>query len=84
MESHAEPTPNSPAHGALPERIENDFKYHPPKDGQVERYASIRDKAKELALMIADEVPMSREQSTALTHLESAVMYANAGIARNE
>lgn len=43
---------------------------------------AIREKAKELALLIADTVPAGREQSTALTRLEEAVMHANAGIAR--
>ena len=64
-------------------RIESDFKYHPPKDGQAEQYVALRDKAKELATMIATLVPQGREQSTALTRLEEAVMHANAGIARH-
>lgn len=66
------------------ERIENDFTYHAPKPGQAERYVKLREKAKELALLIVDEVPASREQSLALTNLEQAVFFANAGIARNE
>lgn len=45
---------------------------------------SIRDKAKELALVIDDCVPDSREKSVAMTNLEQVVMWANAGIARNE
>ena len=65
------------------ERIERDYTYHPPKPGQPEQYAAIRSKAKELALLIDELVPPSREQSVALTHLESAVMFANAGIARH-
>ena len=65
-------------------QIENAFMYHPPKDGQVERYQKIRDKAKELATLIADETPTSREQAVAITNLEQAVMWANAAIARNE
>jgi alkyl hydroperoxide reductase subunit AhpC len=64
--------------------IENTFKYHAPKDGQADRYVSIRDKAKELALLIAAETPVSREQSVALTHLQAVVMFANAAIAINE
>jgi hypothetical protein len=69
---------------SLPERIENDFTYHPPKGDQVERYSEIRDKGKELAKMMANRVPASRELSLALTNLEQAIMWANAGIARNE
>lgn len=65
-------------------RIENDFSYHSPKDDQPARYNAIREKARELALMIATYTPPSREQSVALTNLETAVMFANASIARNE
>lgn len=65
-------------------RLDNDYVYHAPKPGQTERYQAIRDKAKELAILIASDTPASREQSTALTHLETAVMFANAAIARNE
>lgn len=65
-------------------RIERDFTYHAPKTGQPERYTAIREKAKELALLIVDLTPQSREQSLALTSLEDAVFRANAAIARNE
>lgn len=63
--------------------IENNFKYHAPKPGQPEIYQEIRDKAKELAYLIDEKVPNSREKSLAMTKLEEAVMWANAGIARN-
>lgn len=67
-------------------RIESDFTYHAPLPNRnhVERYQAIRDRAKELALLVADEVPEGREQSLALTKVEEAVMWANAGIARHE
>jgi hypothetical protein len=65
-------------------QIENAFVYHPPKEGQPERYEQIRAKAKELALLIVDLTPASREQSLAITALEEAVMWGNAAIARNE
>lgn len=65
-------------------RIERDFTYHPPKNDQATRYAALRDKAKEFALLIADLTPYSREQSTALTLLNLATMEAHAAIARNE
>jgi hypothetical protein len=66
------------------ERIERDFTYHPPKPGQQERYTRLRAAAKELALLIVEVTPASREQSIALTELETCVMWANAAIARNE
>lgn len=65
-------------------QIENNFKYHSPKPGQPEKYTAIREKAKELAALIDETTPKSREQSLALTKLEEAVMWANASIARNE
>ncbi len=66
------------------EQVQRTFTYHPPKPDQQPRYAAIRDKAKELALLLIEVTPESREQSLALTHLEEAVMFANASIARNE
>lgn len=66
------------------ERIENNFRYHAPKDDQPQRYEMIRDKARELAHVINGCTPMSREQSLAFTALEEVVMQANAAIARNE
>ena len=71
-------------HPDIVEEIENKrFTYHAPKEGQPAIYTALRDKAKDLALHFAEVVPPSREQSLALTKLEEAVMWANAGIARN-
>lgn len=64
------------------EQIENNFTYHAPKEGQPALYEALRAKAKELAYLIAETCPESREQSVALTHLETAVFWANAAIAR--
>lgn len=66
------------------EELKRRFTYHAPKDDQPARYNAIREKAYELALLIAESTRHSREQSTALTHLETAVFFANAAIARNE
>lgn len=65
------------------EQIENNFSYHAPKEGQPALYEALRAKAKELAYLIDEAVPRSREQSLAFTNLEQAVFWANAGIARN-
>lgn len=67
---------------AITNRIRNDFTYHRPPAVMQPVFVSIREKAKELALMIDRLVPPGREQSSALTRLEEAVMHANAGIAR--
>lgn len=63
--------------------LDNIYKYHAPKEGQQEKYEAIRAKAKELAQLIDVECPESRERSVAFTHLETAVMWANASIARS-
>lgn len=65
-------------------QIENNFKYHSPKDGQPEKYTAIREKAKELAYLIDELCPNSREKSLAITKIEESSMWANASIARNE
>lgn len=72
------------SNGQNEERIEHNFKYHPPKDDQAERYVLIRESAKNLAIIINGSTPASREQSLAFTGLEEVVMWANAAIARNE
>lgn len=67
---------------AMLARIKNDFTYHRPSAEVAPIFVEIREKAKELALLIAEKVPGGREQATALTRLEEAVFHANAGIAR--
>ena len=64
--------------------LENNFTYHSPKPGQNEKYVALREKAKDLAYLIKELTPKSREQSVALTELETAIFWANAAIARNE
>lgn len=65
-------------------QIDNNFVYHKPVDGQVERYGDIRHSFGVLAMILAANCPESRELSVALTKMEEAVMWANAAIARNE
>ena len=60
------------------------YTYHAPKPGQPEKYQALRNKAKELAQLIIDSCPESRERSVALTNLETTIFWVNAGIARNE
>lgn len=68
----------------LLKRVENDFTYHAPKEDQLNRYTEIREAGRQLATLIVNLTPISREQSLALTLLEQATMMANAAIARNE
>lgn len=65
-------------------QLDNIYSYHAPKGDQTARYEAIRNKAKELAHMLDELCPNSREKSVAMTNLETAVMWANASIARNE
>lgn len=60
------------------------FTYHSPGGNQAERYGWLRKEAHQLAILINEQAPDSREKSLAITHLEEAVMWANAAIARNE
>jgi hypothetical protein len=64
--------------------FDNNYTYHAPKEGQPEKYQALRAKAKELALMIDDLCPDSREKSVAFTNLETATFWANAAIARTK
>ena len=63
--------------------IENNFNYHAPcYEGQSDKYELIREKAKELAYLIDEICPKSREESLAMAKLEEAVFWANAAVAR--
>lgn len=64
--------------------LKNRFTYAPPQPDQIERYQEIRVCAFELAKLIAEDCPPSRERSLAFTNLEQTVFWANASIARNE
>ncbi len=63
---------------------EKRFTYHPPKEGQPERYAVIRAEGKKFADLIDMACLDSPEKTLAITKLDEAVMWANAAIARNE
>ncbi|MCR8982655.1 hypothetical protein [Brevibacillus laterosporus] len=66
------------------QQIENAFKYHSPKTWQPKEYTALREKAKQLAYLIDELCPNSREKSLAMTNLEQSIMWANASIARND
>lgn len=66
------------------DELEIRFTYHRPNEEQTVRMQAIRDKCKELARLVYDVTPQSREQSLALTHVEEVSMWANAAIARRE
>lgn len=58
------------------------FIYHAPDDGQAVIYQKLRAAIRDVAVQVVTHTPVSREQSLALTHLEQAMFYANAAIAR--
>lgn len=65
-------------------QIEKNFTYHPPSTDSVFSLVTIRNSCKSLALLINELVPDSREKSLAMTNLEQVIMWANAGIVRNQ
>lgn len=60
------------------------FTNHKPTPDAIKKMEGLRSAAKAMKDAIIDMVPRSREQSLALTNLETMLFYANAGIARNE
>lgn len=64
--------------------LDTRFTYHAPKEGQPAKYTALRDKAKELAEMVEEMCPESREKALAFTNIEQAIFWANAAIARRE
>lgn len=60
------------------------FTYHRPHGDQPARYEQLRRHALTLATLIHTLTPESRERSLAITHLEEAVFWAIAAIARHE
>lgn len=65
-------------------QVAKNFTYHRPHAGQSEKFGAIRAKAKELAELLANVCPLSRELAVAISNLENTVMWANEAIARNE
>lgn len=82
------PTPHvaSPdTHVERHQRLVHNLTNHPPAtEGVVKRFEEIREAAKLFGGKIIQLVPDNREKSLALTQLEQTVMWAIAGIARNQ
>lgn len=64
--------------------IENNYRYHAPTPNQILRYNALREKFKELAMLIVDYTPICPDQTVALRKLHDANMAANLTIACNE
>ena len=64
--------------------LENRFKFHPAKDEIIKlNHQEIRTSCLHLSQVIDKLVPEGREKALAITKLEEVMMWANAGIARN-
>lgn len=61
--------------------VERWFTYQAPTAEGVDRIKAVRDKAKELAVVILDNTPGSADQSAALRKLREVVMVASAAVA---
>lgn len=64
--------------------IDNRFSFHPatPENGKGIIHDGIREEFKSFAHRMNGTLPDGREKSLVITHLEEAMMWANAGIAR--
>jgi hypothetical protein len=69
---------------AAKDDLDTRFTAHLLDGAQQERCQEIRARAGDLAHLIVDTTPESREQSRALTKLEEVVFWASAAIARRE
>jgi hypothetical protein len=63
----------------LPKR----FNYSPPDEERAAVHDAVRTNLQTMAEIIDLSQPNSREKSLAVTHLEEAMFWANAGLARN-
>lgn len=65
--------------------FEHRFGYHPPSTPAVAKaHEDVRDEFRVAAEFVCEVMPPCRERATALTKLEEAMFWANAGIARNQ
>lgn len=63
--------------------IKRRFDHHPPpNDDTIELHEWIRDRLGEFAYDLLEELPDCRERELAIRYLETAMMWANAAVAR--
>lgn len=63
------------------ETLERFGPYRKPTEITIPKYTAIQEKSLELAILIEDLCPESRQKASALTQLEMVKMFANASIA---
>ena len=64
--------------------VENNFSYHKVGPEVAARMEELRAKFKALALEILDNCPETRDRQVGITHLEQALMWSIASLARQE
>lgn len=62
-------------------KLDRWFKYHPPRQDQIEQYEKIREAGRTFAKIVLDNTPPCADQSTSIRHIRDAVFAANASIA---
>lgn len=65
------------------EDLINRFNYHSPDEEKAKAHANVRATLLWAASLINELIPEGREKSLAVTKLEEAMFWANAGLARN-
>lgn len=73
---------NFAINAATDQDINNRFDYHAPDADRKERHEALRDNLRKMAQFVCELVPAGRERSLAITKLEEAMFWGNAGIAR--
>lgn len=84
--SRRPPAATVPALGGLlsVSELENRFRHHPPGNAAtVEAHEHVRQVLYGVARELLDVCPPGRELSSTITHLEEAMFWANAAIARH-
>jgi hypothetical protein len=62
--------------------LANRFDYHPPDQDRARRHQRVRSYLHQMAEEFNQTLPEGREKSLVMTHLEEAMFWANAAIAR--
>jgi hypothetical protein len=66
------------------DELQHRFRFHArSRDVAGDQHALVREGCLKLALLMNDLLPDGREKAIVMTHLEDAMMWANAGIARS-
>lgn len=62
------------------DEVNSRFGFHKPDAEGVKNMTTVRKKVRELAFLLEEVCPESREKATALTHLAAVMMNANSAI----